>query len=617
MKISTAPAACRIFLLSILAAAQAATAEQPDPRQVWSAGSGSMELEIRGDYLPDFGIEILHNGEPITTRKRISFPLSEIEPMQLHAPWGNLEELQRDTGKLAARTGLSFRRLGREVSLDRISLLPAEGKGHPQFVAVDPAGNELFRLTHMHMLAHPEDALLSVANAEVEASPYLAKRLQLDALDGMPIALGWLELNMTVPAGADTSGTGPGCTERPIWPQDGQFEADVSLIDIGTVAYQGTEPGTGLLKIAPSATLRNEALADIPWIGHFSSHPDYPFDPADQHPFLVWNIYRIANGRIQMLSASGVKHAFLTLNFNCDINCGDGNILWPGCEDTYSSGNNDTSTYQGPRDEIEASLGLWDNCGSFFDPECTGSWQQGAGQWLHRLLIDPAHFDTRGDFFLDAWYVIQYDNNIWNGMGYRPIDPTPSGGGWTMNPGAYSQGPVISEWVAEDEQDPMADHAVITVPSETPGAPYPGNMPQGHMRLLVKVSESAPGRYRYNYALQNYDFDRAMEGFRIDLPEGVTVHDTWFGDVDGDAGNDWNITVNSDHVLFEAPAGNPLGWFTLFNFEIEVDAEPVDSEVVLDLGDDASLPEMSVSTLGPAAIMGLLFRDRFEATASN
>jgi len=344
-----------------------------------------------------------------------------------------------------------------------------------------------------------------------------------------------------------------------------------------------------------------------------------PYTPKDQHPFLVWNVYKVDDGRMQMLAGSGVKHAFLTINTGLDCqNCGSSNVLWPGCEDVYSAGNNDTATYQGPRGEIDTSLGLWDNCRSFFDPDCTGNQTDYATPYQHRLMVDPEEFQQPNtEYFIDAWYVIQYDVNIWNGMGFRPIDPAPSGGGWTMNAGPYQQGPVISQWVPEDNTDPMADHDVIVVPSATPEADYPGNMPQGHLRLLVKVNETSPGRYRYNYALQNYDFDRAMEGFRIDLPDGVTVHDTFFGDIDDDASNDWAITVNADHVLFEAPEDNLLTWFTLFNFEIEVDAEPVDSQVFLDLGSNAVMQEMSVDTLGPAEMMGLLFRDRFEATADN
>lgn len=606
---------CRILLLFAAGLAQTVTAAQAQPNETWRAGSGSMTLEIRGDYLPDFGIEIFHEGRPITGRERLHFQLDPVEPIGVKAPLGIFQSLIPGSGRLMAETRLAIRRGERVVDIDRLRIMAGEREGRPLIIGLDEKGHRLLTMSHIHMAVRPETGLLSAANAEVEASAHLAGLLDMPELSGMPIGTGWLELALTVPDGAATTGTPPGCEQRPIWPQEGTHEADVALIDMGSVVYQGTRRD-GHIKIAPSATLKNVSQADIPWIGQFDSLAEfpYPYSPADQHPFLVWNLYRIADGRIEMLAASGAKHAFFSTNVNCgSTSCGSNHVLWPQCEDTYSTGNNDTSTYQGPRDEIVASLGQWDNCGSFFDPGCTGNQTDYAGQWRHRLLVDPGELQQPGaEYFVDAWYVIQYDIDIWNSMGYRPVAPSPSGAGWNMNPGVFSEGePAISEWVAEDESDPMAAHTLITIDSETPDDPYPGNMPQGHLRLLVKVSEVEPGRYRYNYALQNYDFDRGLEKFRISIPAGSTVFDTFFNDIDSDADNDWDVVIGDDHVLFQAPTGNPLKWFSLFNFEIETDAAPVDSVVWLDLCGSQPPGDQQVETLGPASGIDLLFSDSF------
>lgn len=615
MKARNLPAMRWCILLWAISISQGATAQEPDPRQVWSAEKGSMTLEIRGDFLPDFGIEILHQGRRITTRERLRFPVGQIEPMQVHAPWGIFRSLIQDSGRLSIQTDLLLRRESREIRIDTIELVPGEKAGHPLFIAVDENGHRLFTMTHLHIALEPQLGRMSVANAEVEASGYLADRLGMASLAGLPIAMGWLDLELAVPDDAELTGTPPGCSERPIWPQEGQFEADVWLLGMDNVVYQGTQSGTGLIKIAPSATLKNAGLADVPWIEQFESIPSYTYLPLprDQHPYLVWNLYRMSEGRIEMLAASGAKHAFFTINVGPDcLDCGGGNTLWPGCEDVYSSGSNDTATYQGPRDEIKASVGMWENCDSFFDPKCTGSQVQYSGQWLNRLLVDPAEFEQPdAQFFVDAWYVVQYDVDIWNTMGYRPIDPTTSGSGWLMNEGPFSEGPAISEWVPANETDPMADHSVIVIPSETPTAPYPDNMPQGHLRLLVRVRETTPGRYRYSYALQNYDFDRGLEAFHIGLTPGATIHDSFFGDIDSDAANDWSFSVDGSSARFDAPADNPLTWFTLFNFEIETDALPVASTVTLNLGDGAVQPSIDVTTIGPAGAIDLIFGDRF------
>ncbi|MGY6587961.1 MAG: hypothetical protein ACXIUB_06675 [Wenzhouxiangella sp.] len=603
---------CRVLAVCLLGVA---VLTQPlladDDSAIWQARGGQMALEVRGDFLPDFGIEVLHHGQPITARERIHFELDSIDPFRLLVPYGNLEALMPNVGSARLRTGLVLRHGDRTVDLDELVLTADRWVNHPSFVARDRQGREMFRLTHMHILAEHQRDLLTVQNAEVEASGVLMSLLGLEELADLPIGLGWLDLAMDIPAGADTSGVGPGCSDRPIWPQDGEFEAEVALIAMSNIAYQGLEPGTGRVKVAPSATLKNVSLADVPWFRQFSNPGNlYPFEPRDQHPFLVWNIYRVMDGRIEMLAESGVKHAFLTINVGCDLNCGNSNILWPGCEDTYSAGNNDTSTYQGPKDEIEASLGLWDNCGSFFDPDCNGSQTGYSGQWLNRLLIDPAEFQQSGaSYFIDAWYVIQYDVNIWSTMGYRPINPTPSGGAWSFNPGPYQQGPVIREWVSEAGGDSMADHRVVVIPGKTPEAPYPGNMPQGHLRLLVQVTETQPGRYRYNYALQNYDFERGIDRFHIPLPADAVVLDSHFGG--GSSAAAWSVEHGAFGVTFAPPEGQVQPWFTLYNFEIETDQPPVEASMQLGLANEAIADEWGVTILGPNP-GPMIFRDRFE-----
>lgn len=604
-----------VFLMALICLANV-RAESLDEAQVWPAGQGQMTLELRGDYLPDFGLELFHEGRPVTARTTLDFPVEPLVALRIHAPWGHLESLDQTSGRLQVQTGLSLHHGSRQLSLDPLFLVPGEDRGHPLIIAVDAHDRVLFRMSHLHIRTDGERGRLLIANAEVEASRYLADTLDLPALVDLPIAVGWLDLALDIPDGAIINGAPPGCDQRPIWPQSGE-PADVTLIDMAGIAYQGKEPATGRLKLAPSARLKNESQADIPWFKQFTNPASYPYEPSDQHPFLVWNVYRIDSRRIRMLASSGAKHAFFATNQNCDLNCGGGGqILWPGCEDTYSSGNNDTSTYQAPRDEIEASLGLWESCGSFFDPGCSGVQTGFAGQWNHRLLIDPVEFDDLqpGTLYMDAWYLIQSDINIWNSMGFRSFDPQPDDDAWTMNPGPFQQGPVISEWLAEDEAGPMQAHSVIEVPSATPGEPYPGNLPQGHLRLLVKVFPVGPGRYRYHYAIQNYDFDHGLEGFRIALPENVQVFSTWFGDLDEEAGNDWTTTVTDDQILFTAPPGNALNWGMLFNFEIEIDTLPIESPVALDLGPGASAPEIAVQTLAPGTEAGLVFHDRFEST---
>jgi hypothetical protein len=491
-----------LLLCWLLVCAGSAMGSQ-DPRQVWTATGGEVRLELRADYLPDFGLEIVHQGEPATKVVRVERVFTPADHLVIAAPYGNFERLI--SGEIHLDTGWVIRYRGNEVRLDGLTLTPGtHDNGHPTLEARDQFGHHLLTFHHMHILADQDQGLLTLHNVGLTATPILADLLDFPALDNMSLGMAWFDLHLAVPFGADISGRGPSCDGRPHWPQDGH-KVDVAMWAMGQVAYQGQDSNTGRIKVAPDATLKNVGSGDVPWVPKFNSlggQNAYPYSPPDQHPFLVWNMYRITDDRIEQLGASGAKHAFFSININCTINCGSGNVLWPGCEDVYTAGTNNNNADQGPREDIEASEGLFFSTCSFFDPNCTGSQTHSSGWYENRLMVDPGQLQTAGaDYFLDAWYVIQYDIDIWNSMAYRSINPSTAGGGWSFGPlGPFTQGRVLDQWVDPDNPGANADHVTIVVPSPTPDAPYPDNMPQGHISVAVKVIETQDG-YRYNYAV--------------------------------------------------------------------------------------------------------------------
>ena len=145
-------------------------------------------------------------------------------------------------------------------------------------------------------------------------------------------------------------------------PNGGTYEADVFMQTFtGQWMLASGEDGPGgadgIVVYTPSSTLRNNRAngtstvtipsdplgtstapwaADVVWNTKFTS-PTAPYN-NDQHPYLVWNLYRTnADGSIEQIGQSGVKHAFLTINVSCDENPGNGHILGRGCSDTYAT----------------------------------------------------------------------------------------------------------------------------------------------------------------------------------------------------------------------------------------------------------------------------------------
>lgn len=616
------------FLLPALAAEEAPRDER-DPSAIWSTWSGAGQFELRADYLERTDLRIVIDGRARDGVIEAPVDIRNLGSISIYAPFGNFEDF--DAGRLDLATDIVLEYRGRRVSLERLIATGFTNNDHPALKVSDGQGRHLLTIAHPHVIADQDKQLLTIHNADLWATETLADALGFPELAGMPIGMAWLDLNLHIPPDANLRGfsnptRGLSCSGRPHWPQDSTlgnlYEVDVRLINIGQVAYQGTSANG--IKVAPSATLKSVSdTGDAAWIPKFSSNGLYPFDPPDQHPFLVWNMYRIADGRIEQLGASGVKHAFLTLNFNCTINCGSGNVLWPGCEDVYGTGTNNSNSSQGPRYDIIPSDGLFFSEGSFFDPGRTGSQTNNSGSFENRLMVDPAELQTAGaDYFLDSWYVVMADIDIWNSMGFHSITPNESGGTWSFGPlGPFTNGPTIENWVAADTANPNESHETIVVPSATPGALYPANLPQGHLRVLGKATEVAPGRWRYNYAVQNYDFDRNIDQVRIPLPASAQIFETWFGApvVDGVQVADWTVEHVGGELVFTAPPGvppntNALSWFSLFNFEVETDVPPVDGRgtMTLEVADAGSPSQVTTDIVAPGFLEDI-FLDGFES----
>ena len=580
-----------------------------DNKQIWGIWGGELIFEIRTDTLSQFEIETYHSGNRVEDVQSIPLRLRSTGSLSIEAPYGNFERFL--DGQIGLDGGISFHHKGNRVSLEGATLAGSRVDGQPALVIVGAAGNPLFHITNLHIETEPYNDLLTMSASDIRATEYIETALGIPHAKSIAFGTVAGRFNLHIPYGADLSQRGPGCS-NPEWPNDGHT-ADVTLISIGDVSQMGGPNGSGFFKVAPSATLRNEGTADIPWVPKFDQIPQYTHSPRDQHPFLVWAMYREVDGRFEMISNSGTKHAFLTVNTGCA--CSSGNILWNDCEDTYATGTNDSGTVLGPLSEIDANIGLFESTCSFFDPDCNSVQTNWSSTYENRLLVHPTDLDVAGaTYYLDSWYIVQYDINIWNTMGYREINPSSSGGGWTFSPfGNFVQAPVVGEWVAENTTDPMEAHEIIVVPSETPGEPYPGNMPQGHLRLLVKVTEVSPDRWRYNYALQNYDFDRGVTGVSIPKEDAATVFETYFGDIDSNAGNDWTVTDNGTSMDYTADSeDDKQTWFRLYNYEIETSVEPHEGMVTLEFASGATPSSVQAPSLVPR-LPEEFFEDGFES----
>src|SRR5690606_34821665 len=125
--------------------------------------------------------------------------------------------------------------------------------------------------------------------------------------------------------------------------------------------------------------------------------------------------------------------------------------------------------------------------------------------------------------------------------------PNFSSSSWTFSGQSnYKLGAAIDRWVNPANPGPNAMNTELVAP-------------EGHAKVAVKVTDLGGGNWRYEYAVMNFDFARALtsgsepnlrvlankgfEAFSVPLPAGASATSMAFRDGDADAGTDWRMSA--------------------------------------------------------------------------
>lgn len=493
-----------------------------------------------------------------------------------------------------------------------------------------------------------------IRTSDVQLTPLLAARLQQPWTSGWTVA----ELRLHSPWRAPATPFPKG-SEPPHWsgtpaPGGGTYQIDVFMREL-TLQYtrcrgcDGPGGGDGEVVFTPNVTLVNNIndgtamatvagdplgtsaalwTADVPWYTKFTP----PSDPYqnDQHPFLIWNLYRLdANGAITPIGRSGLKHAFSTINAPhstehlCDTSHGN-NVLGRACLDTYGVSSNDSAYDLGPRQELLPSVGIWARCGSIYDSNCDGLYDQPSlGSYDFRMLVRESQVTAASfpgsQWLIEAWYIIRDDINIYNSMGTRGLSlqwTAPPAPVWAVSHAgsAFRLGPAIERWLE------AAPGNLVVQTSERLQTPH------GQLQAAVRVT-AVGEQYRYDYAVMNFDYrygtlqgeapnprlTTARSIARIQIPHAAAASITLaeFADGDAQADNNWSLAVDAAEAVWHAPnAGSELPWGALYRFSFISNHPPVPQPVTLVANTGGGESNYRANLYAPGN--EITFRDGFE-----
>ena len=625
-----------------------------EENQAWSAWGGQIGMRWNPSLLRNLGIHIVAERDQqldITDRRRHEwFGLRESGGLEFAVRYGSMKHFTG--GSLQMRGGYQLR-LPDGSTIDLRNLTLRVRAGDPGILdAFGADGKAWFYIDRVMFELADAKRTLAIRASDLRMSPALARRI------GHPEAANWVVADFALNTqvfvqGGDIAGT---CSPYP-WPgvavpeAPGQvYQADLFMLDFSVlpadcIDCDGADGANdGLISWVPSSTLKNNVnngtaqvtipgdplgtssalyTANIRWQQMFTGNvPPYN---NDQHPYLIWNLYRTnADGSFEQIGRSGVKHAFLTTNGNCADSCNDGHSLGRSCTDTYGTFNNDQPGDMGPRSEIIAATGQWGRCGSIWDGDCNGiEGNNGNDDWTQRLKVRESQVSGAANqgatYMMDSWYLAREDINIYNSMATVTATPQFTGGNWTFPDSNYKLGAAIDRWVNPASPPANAMNSELAVA-------------EGHAKVAVKAVDLGGGNWRYDYAVMNFDFARAVtEGaepnlrvlsnrgfdrFSIPLPSTQQVLATKFSDGTLDTGNAWVVSTTGDRVTWTAPAGASLDWGSLYSFSLTVAAAPVASMSSLGVAQAGTPASFEVATLAPTPAVDpndVIFDDGFEA----
>ncbi|MFT4538569.1 MAG: hypothetical protein ACI835_001005 [Planctomycetota bacterium] len=380
------------------------------------------------------------------------------------------------------------------------------------------------------------------------------------------------------------NGTGNLTIEPDSPPVGGTIGPDIAVSGVGNNDWTNYGTSGGIRAYSFATTSCGVGDEEVNWFSGI----------GNDHPLIGQNLYRIDNGRIEMLGYSFLKHGFCAVNENSCGTCQSTSCstLGIGCADTYSSSLNDGDSGASKR-SVNATTGTYvGNPGPTGDPATING----------RLQVLDS--ELTGIVIAESQYVSEHDHSeglARNNASWRRVSVAGSGS-LSGNGSVNMFDPGIFAWEA------LSGATINEVVNTNEG----GMDVHGYFFLGYQVTDLGGGQWRYEYALTNFNSDRSGQRFEIPVPNGTSVTNVYFRDINHHSGDpysntDWSYTQTSSAVRWECETyaqnqdANALRWGTLYNFGFTSNGAPQAATSEIGLFKPGTPIQLTSSVQGPGS----------------
>lgn len=513
---------------------------------------------------------------------------------------GHVEEGKLGAGsslQLLARAGQLLPAAGGqlELSLDlpglgRTDLLLRDGSPRDleSWLLLDKGGRLLAQARDVKLAFDPGLGQLTLYLDRLELDGKVAADLGQAASAGHSLGSLLLEIEL-----AWSGGDPP--APAPIW-TPGEAQAGGERVSNGADMrfcqlyglYQHGRTGS-FARLAVGTTSWNVGNRDLQWTSGL----------GNRHPYIVQNLYRLENGRLEQIAASWIKHGFYALaSHQCDLldlpDCvfeaghGAGGWLGQGCTDTYSPSLNASGLR--PRSEINPWTGVW--AGQTYSGDYS--------LWADDADIDPAQHPG-AVYYAEGLYNVADDVDPLNSISWKPVTFTGSpGGSWTIGMSAAAilptEGPVLEGW---GQRRTLVAQEIPVVHENAGGG---ADSPDGRAVLAVSSTDNGDGSWHYEYVLLNVDMARRIDSFSLPLGSATVQNIGFHSPTQYDPGfsnTAWSSSVQAG-VLSWSTSDNPIRWGTAYTFRFDSNSPPAELTAQVGLQLTGGPAELAALTNGPA-----------------